>query len=33
MYLQISLRYLDNIARQPEDPKFQRIRASNKFSL
>ncbi|ETL81605.1 hypothetical protein L917_18092 [Phytophthora nicotianae] len=26
-----ALRYLDNIARQPEDPKFQCIRASNKF--
>ncbi|KAF4040231.1 PUB domain-containing protein [Phytophthora infestans] len=26
-----ALRYLDNIARQPEDSKFQRIRASNKF--
>ncbi|KAL4099827.1 hypothetical protein PRIC1_007626 [Phytophthora ramorum] len=26
-----ALRYLDNIARQPEEPKFQRIRASNKY--
>lgn len=26
-----ALRYLENIARQPEDLKFQRIRASNKF--
>ncbi|CEG37405.1 Peptide:N-glycanase [Plasmopara halstedii] len=26
-----ALRYLENIARQPEEPKFQRIRASNKY--
>ncbi|OWZ24379.1 Peptide-N(4)-(N-acetyl-beta-glucosaminyl)asparagine amidase [Phytophthora megakarya] len=26
-----ALRYLENIVRQPEEPKFQRIRASNKF--
>ncbi|KAG6612182.1 Peptide-N(4)-(N-acetyl-beta-glucosaminyl)asparagine amidase [Phytophthora cinnamomi] len=26
-----ALRYLENIARQPEEAKFQRIRASNKF--
>ncbi|POM77995.1 Peptide-N(4)-(N-acetyl-beta-glucosaminyl)asparagine amidase, partial [Phytophthora palmivora] len=26
-----ALRYLDNVARQPEEPKFQRIRASNKY--
>ncbi|KAL3674272.1 hypothetical protein V7S43_000227 [Phytophthora oleae] len=26
-----ALRYVDNIARQPEELKFQRIRASNKF--
>ncbi|KAG2786851.1 hypothetical protein PC129_g16975 [Phytophthora cactorum] len=26
-----ALRYLDNIAQQPEDPKFLRIRASNNF--
>lgn len=25
------LRYLSNISSQPTDPKFQRIRASNKF--
>eukprot|EP00644_Phytophthora_capsici_P005228 jgi/Phyca11/502759/fgenesh2_kg.PHYCAscaffold_1_\ len=26
-----ALRYVENIARQPEELKFQRIRASNKF--
>ncbi|KAJ8577644.1 hypothetical protein ON010_g1563 [Phytophthora cinnamomi] len=31
VFVSAALRYLENIARQPEEAKFQRIRASNKF--